>query len=95
MLLVQTRSPGFDIDAQETDLKLVRAAFEMAKQSSNIAGNAQVLMTGPGVFAVETRAEMKRDTTRFSIIANRSGSRFALAGLSFVPRFGARTVTRR
>jgi predicted exporter len=68
MLVAQTRAAGFDIDAQERAQAIVRAAFaEVTREQS--AGNATLLMTGPGMFAVQSRASIKRDAARFSLLA--------------------------
>ena len=69
VLLVQTRAGGFDIDAQQRALEQIDAAFAAARQAVPDAGAARLLATGPGVFAVRTRAHMKEDATRFSLIA--------------------------
>ena len=64
LLLAQTRAPGYDIDAQERALSHVQTAFALAN-----AGNAKLLLSGPGVFSVSTRAAVRGDATRFSLIA--------------------------
>ncbi|MBP2229537.1 putative exporter [Azospirillum agricola] len=86
LLLVQTAAPGFDIDAQQRALALIRAAFEEARAatasadaSTNAAdgaagagagaGTARLVMTGPGVFSVQTRDRIEADATRSSILA--------------------------
>ena len=74
LLMVQTVAAGFDIDAQEHALQRIETAFAAARQRSSatdrsIAANARLVETGPPVFAVRTRARMKADVTRFSLIA--------------------------
>ena len=64
LLLAQTRAAGYDIDAQERALALVRGAFAQAG-----AGDAKLLLSGPGVFSVSTRASIRNDAMRFSLIA--------------------------
>ncbi|HWA12650.1 MAG TPA: MMPL family transporter [Burkholderiales bacterium] len=64
LLVAQTRAAGFDIDAQEAAQAALRAAFGAAQ-----AGGATLLMTGPGMFAVQSRESIKRDATRFSLLA--------------------------
>ncbi|WP_199902166.1 MMPL family transporter [Azospirillum sp. B506] len=66
LLLVQTAAAGFDLDAQRKTLKLIRSAFDDAKGT---AGTAQLAMTGPAVFSVQTRDRIEADATRSSIIA--------------------------
>lgn len=69
LLLAQTRAAGFDIDAQQQALTLIGVAFDQAKHEVPGAGVARLLVTGPAVFAVRTRATMERDATRFSLLA--------------------------
>jgi predicted exporter len=64
LLLAQTRAAGYDIDAQARAQALVRAAFAQAG-----ASDAKLLLSGPGVFSVGTRAIIQRDALRFSLIA--------------------------
>lgn len=65
LLLVQTRAAGYDIDAQEQALSLIRGAFARAAGESG----ARILLTGPGVFSVASRAAIQDDALRFSLIA--------------------------
>ena len=64
LLLAQTRAAGYDIDAQERALALIRGAFAQAG-----ASDARLLLSGPGVFSVSTRATIRDDALRFSLIA--------------------------
>ncbi|HEX6690714.1 MAG TPA: MMPL family transporter, partial [Burkholderiales bacterium] len=64
LLLAQTRAPGYDIDAQERALSQIRGAFTQAG-----AGEAKLLLSGPGVFAVITRATVRGEAARLSLIA--------------------------
>ena len=68
-LLVQTRAMGFDIDAQQADLEQIERDFAGARDDVPSAGEARLLESGPAVFAVRARAMMKRDASRFSLIA--------------------------
>jgi predicted exporter len=70
VLLAQTRAPGFDIDAQEHALGAIRQAFATAQGATPGGGPVHLVTTGPGVFGVKTRAEMKQDVTRYSIFAS-------------------------
>ena len=71
LLMVHTLAAGFDIDAQEQALYRIEAAFAAARQRTDApsATNARLIETGPPVFAVRTRARMKADVERFSLIA--------------------------
>jgi len=66
--VAQTRAPGFDLDAQEQAQAAIRAAFELAAREQRADG-ARLLLSGPGVFAVSSRAGIKRDALHFSLIA--------------------------
>lgn len=69
LLLVHTRAPGFDIDAQQHALMLIGDAFDSARAAVPDATTARLLETGPGVFAVRTRDTTKHDATRLSLLA--------------------------
>jgi len=69
VLLVETRAAGFDIDAQQQDLAAIGDAVAAAKRDISGAAEARLVESGPAVFAVQTRASMQRDATRFSLIA--------------------------
>jgi predicted exporter len=68
LLVAQTRAAGSDIDAQEHALALIQGAFAKARDASAGTGQ-QLLFSGPGVFAVNSRARIKADALRFSAIA--------------------------
>ena len=74
LLMVQTVAAGFDIDAQEQALHQIETAFASARQRASALGRpaaaqARLIETGPPVFAVRTRARMKSDVARLSLIA--------------------------
>ena len=67
LLVAQTRATGSDLDAQEIALQKIRLAY-----TASVAGMAsppRLLLTGPGVFAVEARAHIAGDAWRISLIA--------------------------
>ena len=66
LLAARTRAPASDLDAQEEAVKLVRDSFARAARGTQ----ATLLLTGPGVFSVSSRAGIKRDVVRFAIIAS-------------------------
>ena len=78
ILLIRTRAPGFDIDAQAQALGLIRHDFVVLRAGVAGAERAQLQATGPGVFAVETRDVTKRDVTRLSILATAGAVVFLL-----------------
>ncbi|HVJ54221.1 MAG TPA: MMPL family transporter [Aliidongia sp.] len=69
LILAQTRAPGIDIDAQERAITAIRQAFAEAREKIADGAGAKLLITGPGLFGVETRAQMKHDVSLYSAIA--------------------------
>jgi predicted exporter len=65
LLIAQTRAAGYDIDAQERALAAIRGGFAHAGTPE-----ARLLLAGPGVFSVSTRASIRGDALRFSLIAS-------------------------
>ncbi len=78
LLLLRTRAPGFDIDAQAHALHVIDRDFAAARGSMSGAGGARLQATGPGVFAVDTRDITRRDVTRLSILASAGAILFLL-----------------
>jgi predicted exporter len=70
LLLVHTRAPGFDIDAQDQALTLIKTDFTQARATVPGASAARLSASGPGIFAIHTRDQTKRDVTRLSILAS-------------------------
>ena len=64
LLLAQTRAPGYDVGAQEHAIARIQEAFSRAD-----AGEAKLLLSGPGVFAARTRVAVRDDALRLSLIA--------------------------
>ncbi len=69
LLLAQTRIPGFDIANEEGVLSTIEETFAAAQNTIPDAASARLLLSGPGVFAVHTKTEMKEDISRLSLIA--------------------------
>lgn len=69
MLLAHTKGAGNDIDAQERAMLAIQGAFDVARKDMPGAGQARVRMTGPGVFSVQSRASIRDDAWRLSLIA--------------------------
>jgi predicted exporter len=61
VMLAQTTSAGSDTDAQAGAIAAIRAAF------AQTASSLRLVMTGPGVFAVETRDTIMRDVRWLSM----------------------------
>jgi predicted exporter len=71
LLLAQTTAAGSDTDAQEHAIGAVQAAFDTAVR--DVGASAQPLelrRSGPGVFAVASRAGIERAVVRLSIASS-------------------------
>lgn len=68
LMLALTRATGADIDAQEAAMGALTAAFDAARGSGAEAAALRLEMTGPGVFAVESRATIKREVERIAAL---------------------------
>ncbi len=66
ILLAQTRAAGADTDGQQQAMARIQQAFE---QGGAAGTNAKLVMTGPGVFSVQSRQTIEREVTRLSIIS--------------------------
>ena len=69
VLVVQTAGAGSDTDAQESAMTAVRAAFDAATHGKPGASSYRLLLTGPGVFSVETRDTIKHDVEKLSVVS--------------------------
>ncbi len=68
LALVQTAAAGFDLDAQQANLALIQQAFVAARAEAG-AETAVLRLTGPAVFAVNSRATIRGDVERLSVLA--------------------------
>ncbi len=68
LALVQTAAPGFDLDAQQANLALIQQAFAGARAEAG-AETAVLRLTGPAVFAVNSRDTIRGDVERLSVLA--------------------------
>lgn len=64
LLIARTRAGGMDIPAQQAALSVLRAAFVAASP-----GPAQLIVTGPAVFAQDAAQAMQRDVERISLLS--------------------------
>jgi predicted exporter len=81
LLLARTKASGADTDAQARAVAAVEKAFEEAKNeigpgavaataapgATNVQAAARVTITGPGAFAVKSRALIKHDVERLAV----------------------------
>lgn len=69
LLLAQTRASGADTDAQEEAIKHIHAAFDDAvKHQGTAASKTKLVMTGPGVFSVQSRQTIQREVSRLAFL---------------------------
>jgi predicted exporter len=78
LLLLRTTAPGFDLDAQQRAQAILAQDFAAARAATPGAAATRLRMTGPGVFAVQTRDVTKRDVTRLSLFASTGAVLFLL-----------------
>ncbi|CAJ0874532.1 MMPL family transporter [Ralstonia flatus] len=69
VLVVQTTAAGSDTDAQARAIDTVRRAFEAAARTVPNATSTRIVMTGPGVFSVDSRDTIKHDVERLSTVS--------------------------
>lgn len=67
VVLVQTAARGSDTDGQALAVELVHARFDEIKQKE--ASAATLTVSGPGVFAVKSRATIKSEVQRLSALS--------------------------
>lgn len=65
MLLIQTSALGSDTDGQERAIGLIRSQFAEIAPGSELS----LQLSGPGLFAVKSRATIKDEVTRLSIVS--------------------------
>ena len=69
LLLLQTKAQGSDLDAQEAAHAAILQSFSQAQaQVGELASQALVKFSGPGVFAVNARDAIKSEAARLSAI---------------------------
>lgn len=69
MLMVQTRALGSDTDGQEQAIAAIRHAFDESARQAGVA-EARLQLSGPGLFAVNSRATIKDEVSRLSLISS-------------------------
>lgn len=66
VLLVQGRAQGSDLDAQQALIRAIEQAFERTAAAPGARG-LELQMSGPPLFAVESRARIEREVHRLAI----------------------------
>lgn len=69
LLLAQTRAPGGDTDGQEQAIDAVRAQFAALQAQPSLAG-LSLALSGPGLFAVQSREDIRSDIERISLVSS-------------------------
>jgi predicted exporter len=90
LLMAETRAPGYDLDAQAEAQAAISAAVAQTRTSPAI----RVMMSGPAVFAVQSRATIRADVWWLTIVAGLGVTLLLLAAyrrISLVA-FGALSV---
>ncbi len=67
LLVVETKAAGFDADAQQAIQQDIRTSFQHVLNESS--PSARLLMSGPGVFAVEIQRTIEREVWWLSTVA--------------------------
>jgi predicted exporter len=65
LLMAETRAPGYDFEAQSAIQERVTAAFEAVRADPGM----RLVLTGPSVFAVQSRAAVEHDARRLALVA--------------------------
>jgi len=66
VLLVQGRAPGSDLDGQQALIRAIQKAFERAAAAPGAQG-LELQMSGPPLFAVESRERIEQEVHRLAI----------------------------
>lgn len=69
MLVLQTKALGSDTDGQETAINTIKREFSASTRANGV-DDANIEISGPGVFAVHSRALIKGEVTRLSLISS-------------------------
>ena len=69
MLLVQAAALGSDTDGQEAAITKIRDEFTHIAQATGLSA-LRLQLSGPGLFAVNSRATIKGEVTRLSLISS-------------------------
>ncbi len=67
LLVAETRATGSDTDGQELAVRAVREAFRASTAATGKAPD--LLLSGPGVFAVQARATIRHELVKLSLLS--------------------------
>jgi predicted exporter len=69
LLVAQIQADGSDLDGQERAIAAIRQQFELARQQEALP-HARLLVSGPAVFATQSRHTIQSEATRLSMIGS-------------------------
>jgi predicted exporter len=69
LLVAQIQADGSDLDGQERALAAIRQQFELVRQQEALP-HARLLVSGPAVFATQSRHTIQSEATRLSMIGS-------------------------
>ena len=84
LLLAETQAAGFDMESQEQLQGKIREAFKRVAGTPTGAGPVRLVMTGPGVIAVEMKQTIQDDVWRLSVYATLLVTTFLLVSYGSV-----------
>lgn len=67
LLLLEPKAPGTDTDGQQRAIDLVERSFEQIRRETGFA-DARLTLSGPGLFAVKSRATIQEEVGRLSLL---------------------------
>ncbi len=70
LLLLQTRAAGSDTDAQKLAMQAISTEFDQATKHLATSAKPTILMTGPGVFSVNSRDTIKSQVRVIFIVSS-------------------------
>lgn len=69
VMVAQMNADGSDLDAQERAIAAIREQFELARQREGLP-HVRLLVSGPAVFATQSRHTIESEATRLSMIGS-------------------------
>ncbi|WP_395700056.1 MMPL family transporter [Aquabacterium sp.] len=91
VLLAQARVAGGDLDGQAALLASVHAAFDQVRRQPGL-GALQLQISGPPVFAVDSRAQIEREVKQLAIVGTVLMGAVLLAAFASLPALGVAFV---
>jgi len=70
LLIAETRAAGFDIDAQGQVVERIKTNYESAVKQTGVDRITKLELSGPGVFAVNARTQIRYEAQVLSIAAS-------------------------